>query len=75
MVMLRLTDKESNEEIKKLLGEQLADFRKSKDEIITFFEENNLARYFLEQCTDLHWFYNVFPELVSNREKVKNGRL
>lgn len=67
-VMLRAIDAETNEKIKKLLQDQLNEFTKSKDEIVTFFEENNIPRYFLEQCTDLHWFYNVFPELVSNRE-------
>jgi hypothetical protein len=75
VVMLRLIGKEPDEEIKKLLQNQLEEFRKSKDEIITFFEENNLARYFLEQCTDLHWFYNVFPELVSNREKGEKRKI
>lgn len=33
-----------------------------------FFGENDLAGYLLEQCTDLHWFFNVFPEIIFNRE-------
>ena len=68
LVMLRTIATETNEEIKKLLTGQLEEFRKSRYEIITFFEDNNLPRYFLEQCTDLHWFYNVFPEITSNAE-------
>jgi hypothetical protein len=33
-----------------------------------FFENNNLNRYLLEQFTDLNYFYNVFPEIILNRE-------
>lgn len=75
MVMLRAIAAETNDDIKALLTAQLEDFRKSKDEIITFFEENNMTRYYLEQCTDLHWFYNIFPELVSNRESGEKRKI
>lgn len=68
MTILRMIDSEPNEEIKKLLTADLEEFRKSKEEIISFVEENNLTRYFIEQCTDLHWFYNIFPEITSNQE-------
>jgi len=37
-------------------------------EVRTFFEENNTVSYLLEQLTDLNWFYNVFPELIFNKE-------
>ena len=75
IVMLREIAAETNDDIKAMLTAQLEDFRKSKDEIITFFEENNMPRYFLEQCTDLHWFYNIFPELVSNRETGEKRKI
>lgn len=68
LVMLRMIHTENNEKVKKILEADLKEFKKTKDEIITFFEDNNIVRYFLEQCTDLHWFYNVFPELKSNAE-------
>ena len=37
-------------------------------EVDLFFEENDTANYLLEQSTDLHWFFNVFPEIIFNRE-------
>jgi len=38
------------------------------DEVDRFFEENNLQSYLLEQLTDINFFYNVFPEVIFNRE-------
>jgi hypothetical protein len=38
-------------------------------EINTFFEENDIQGYLLEQLTDMNFFYNVFPEIILNREK------
>jgi hypothetical protein len=37
-----------------------------------FFEENDMQNYLLEQLSDLHWFFNVFPEIIFNKE---NGNL
>lgn len=34
-----------------------------------FFEENDINGYLLEQLTDLSIFYNIFPEIILNREK------
>lgn len=39
-------------------------------EIKTFFEENDITGYLLEQMTDLSIFYNVFPEIILNRERT-----
>lgn len=69
IVIRRLIDAETNNEIKERLTKELTEFEKCEEEILTFFEENNMARYYLEQCTDLHWFYNVWPQLTSNKEK------
>ncbi len=32
-----------------------------------FFEDNDIAGYFLEQCTDLQAFFNCFPEIILNK--------
>jgi hypothetical protein len=39
-------------------------------EINTFFEENDIQMYLLEQLTDLNFFYNIFPEIILNTEDV-----
>lgn len=41
-------------------------------EVSRFFEENDMQNYLLEQLSDLHWFFNVFPEIIFNKE---NGNL
>jgi hypothetical protein len=38
-------------------------------EVKLFFEENDTDLYLLEQFTDLHWFFNCFPEVVFNKQK------
>jgi len=38
------------------------------EEINTFFEENDIQMYLLEQLTDMNFFYNIFPEIILNRE-------
>lgn len=38
-------------------------------EINTFFENNNLERYWLEQITDMQYFFNCFPEIILNQEE------
>ncbi len=37
-------------------------------EVKKFFEENDIDGYALEQFTDMHWFFNVFPEIIFNKE-------
>lgn len=44
-------------------------------EIRSFFEENRLDLYLLEQLTDLNFFYNVFPEIIFNAESGKNRKI
>ncbi len=39
-------------------------------EVNTFFEENDIQMYLLEQLTDLNFFYNIFPEIILNTEEV-----
>lgn len=34
------------------------------DRVVEFCEANDLAGYFLEQCTDMATFFNAFPELI-----------
>ena len=38
------------------------------EEVKRFFEENDIDLYLLEQLTDMHWFFNVFPEIIFNKE-------
>jgi hypothetical protein len=40
------------------------------EDINTFFEENDINGYFLEQLTDMKFFFNVFPEIILNREST-----
>ena len=44
-------------------------------EINTFFEENNINGYLLEQMTDLNFFYNVFPEIILNRDVPEKRKI
>lgn len=37
-------------------------------EINSFFENNDINGYLLEQMTDINFFYNVFPEIILNQE-------
>jgi len=41
------------------------------DEVNQFFEDNDVQGYFLEQCTDMAWFHNVFPEIIVSANKNK----
>lgn len=38
-------------------------------EINDFLEHNNINSYLLEQLTDMQFFYNVFPEIILDRNK------
>lgn len=40
----------------------------NNEEIDRFFEENDTQLYLLEQMTDMHWFFNCFPEIIFNGE-------
>jgi len=40
-------------------------------EINTFFDDNDINGYLLEQATDICTFYNVFPEIIFNRESTR----
>lgn len=37
-------------------------------EINEFFEFNDINGYLLEQLSDLHFFYNIFPEIILNKD-------
>lgn len=41
------------------------------DNILEFFEDNDISGYFLEQLTDLKAFYNVFPEIILSKDNEK----
>ena len=44
-------------------------------EINEFFENNNIERYWLEQITDMQWFFNCFPEIILNQEDPQNRKV
>lgn len=44
-------------------------------EVKTFFEENDTNGYLLEQLTDMHWFFNVFPEIIFNKENGEKRKI
>lgn len=41
------------------------------EEVLNFFENNDLDGYFLEQLADLATFYNVFPEIILSEDGTK----
>lgn len=45
------------------------------DEIDRFFEENDTQLYLLEQFTDLHWYFNCFPEIIFNKEDGEKRKI
>jgi hypothetical protein len=38
------------------------------EDVNTFFEENDINMYLLEQLTDMNFFFNIFPEIILNKE-------
>jgi hypothetical protein len=40
-------------------------------EVVDFFDQNDINGFFLEQLSDLHFFYNVFPEIILSGDKRK----
>lgn len=40
-----------------------------------FFEHNDINGYMLEQLTDLNHFYNVFPEIITDRESPEKRKV
>lgn len=40
-------------------------------EVLDFFEDNDVDGYFLEQLSDMHAFFNVFPEIIVSNDKKK----
>lgn len=38
------------------------------EKVLSFFEDNDVAGYFIEQCTDMCAFYNVWPEVVLTKD-------
>ena len=45
------------------------------EEINTFFEENDINGYLIEQLTDLNYFYNVFPEIILDKNDPEKRKV
>jgi len=45
------------------------------EDLNKFFEENDIDGYLLEQLTDMHWFFNVFTEIIFNKENGENRKI
>jgi hypothetical protein len=43
----------------------------TNEDVLDFVENNDLSGYFLEQSTDMAWFYNVFPEIILSADRKK----
>lgn len=39
------------------------------EKVLRFCDENDIARFFIEQMMDFRTFYNVFPEIIINKGK------
>lgn len=47
-------------------------YSKCTDEnVLKFFEENNITKYIQEQATDLFYFHRTHPEIIFNQEKER----
>jgi hypothetical protein len=44
-------------------------------EINSFFEYNDINGFLIEQITDLSYFYNIFPEIILNRDTGNNRKV
>ncbi|MDA3906510.1 MAG: hypothetical protein PF484_10590 [Bacteroidales bacterium] len=44
-------------------------------EINLFFEQNDINGYFLEQLTDLNYFFNTFPEIILNQDSSQSRKI
>jgi len=38
------------------------------ERVLSFWEDNDIPGYFLEQCIDMNAFYNVFPEIILTKD-------
>ncbi len=53
-------------------GKKLIGFEEIwEGEVVDFFSQNDINGFFLEQLSDLHFFYNVFPEFILSGDKRK----
>ena len=56
-------------------GERVIEPYTGNSEVDAFFQENDTNGYLLEQLTDLHWFFNVFPEIIFNKENGSKRKI
>lgn len=56
-------------------GEKVIQPYPENKEVNRFFEENDIDGYLLEQLTDMHWFFNVFPEIIFNKEDSEKRKI
>jgi len=52
-------------------GEEKFTPRQDVPEINAFFDDNDINGYLIEQATDICCFYNVFPEIIFNRDNPR----
>jgi hypothetical protein len=53
--------------LQKINGKEVSLEPCTDQEVNDFFEDNDIAGYFLEQCSDMNAFFNVFPEIILNK--------
>lgn len=71
LYLAELIENTNGEAAKKIYEGILTDIQDTKDKVDKFWEENDIDGYMLESFTDLHWFYNIWPELILNKDRSK----
>ena len=56
-------------------GKQVIEPYTGNEEVKRFFEENDTQLYLLEQFTDMHWFFNCFPEIIFNGDDGERRKI
>ncbi len=56
-------------------NERQVEYVRDNEEINRFFKDNDINGYLLEQITDLSYFYNCFPEIITNRQTPDKRRI
>lgn len=53
----------------------LNEVKSTKAELDKFWEDNDIDLYLLESLTDIHWFFNNFPEIILSKDGGKNWKI
>lgn len=69
---IRLAYAQGIKPVLKVMDGKKAVYEPCEDQrVLDFFEANDIQGYFLEQCTDMETFFNVFPEIIINKGRTE----